>query len=44
LLSPSYSDTGPVEVRPFATLRVTAMATVILSEAKNPGVATYRRQ
>ena len=30
------SDSGPVEVRPFAGLRVTATATVILSGAKNP--------
>ena len=32
---PSCSDRGPPEARPFAMLRVTATATVILSEAKN---------
>jgi len=35
VLPPSCSDMGPVEVRPFVALRVTATATVILSEAKN---------
>jgi hypothetical protein len=33
----SCSDSGPLEVRPFAALRVTGAAGVILSEAKNPG-------
>jgi hypothetical protein len=32
--SPSYS--GPVEAKPFATLRVTTTASVILTEARNP--------